>query len=79
MEKAAHLRGELIVGVDEVGRGCLAGPVYAAAVILDFEKLAKLDSKTKGLIRDSKKLSTKQRQAILPLVKSISQDYAVAS
>lgn len=44
-----------VIGVDEVGRGCLAGPVYAAAVILD--------SKTKKyLYTDSKKISEKQRK-----------------
>jgi len=44
----------LICGIDEVGRGCLAGPVYASAVILpkDF---------TSEIIKDSKKLSEKKR------------------
>ena len=40
----------LIAGVDEVGRGCLAGPVFAAAVILS----SKVDKK---LLIDSKKIS----------------------
>lgn len=46
-----------VIGVDEVGRGCLAGPVYAAAVILapDFD--------TKGL-SDSKLLSEKTREIL---------------
>ena len=46
-----------IVGVDEVGRGCLAGPVYAAAVILD-ERLPFED------FRDSKSLSKKEREIL---------------
>ena len=43
------------IGIDEVGRGCLAGPVVAAAVVLpkNFEKF---------ILKDSKKLSFKQRQ-----------------
>ena len=43
------------IGIDEVGRGCLAGPVVAAAVVLpkNFEK---------SILKDSKKLSFKQRQ-----------------
>ena len=43
------------IGIDEVGRGCLAGPVVAAAVVLprNFEKFT---------LKDSKKLSYKQRQ-----------------
>ena len=44
----------MIAGVDEVGRGCLAGPVVAAAVILE-QKI------NIPLLRDSKKLSKKQR------------------
>ena len=43
-----------IAGIDEVGRGCLAGPVFAAAVILND----KIDIKN---IRDSKKISFKKR------------------
>ena len=46
-----------IAGVDEVGRGCIAGPVTAAAVILDPENIPK------GL-NDSKKLSLKNREKI---------------
>lgn len=47
-------RYSMIAGVDEVGRGCLAGPVVAAAVILE-QKI------NIPLLRDSKKLSKKQR------------------
>ncbi len=48
---------KILIGVDEVGRGCLAGPLYAAAVILPegFD--------TSGL-RDSKKLSPRQRERL---------------
>ena len=47
-------RGLIPAGVDEVGRGCLAGPVYAACVLLDFDKLKRLDKQTRAKIRDSK-------------------------
>jgi ribonuclease HII len=58
LEDAAHARGSLIIaGVDEVGRGPLAGPVTAAAVILTPECIPE------GL-NDSKKLSPKKRQAV---------------
>lgn len=46
-----------VIGVDEVGRGCLAGPVYAAAVILD-------PSKNLTLITDSKTISEKRREEL---------------
>ncbi|ABC31912.1 Ribonuclease HII [Hahella chejuensis KCTC 2396] len=52
-----HETGQLVAGVDEVGRGPLAGPVVAAAVILNPEK------PIEGL-NDSKKLSHRQRVAL---------------
>ncbi len=55
LEEAARARGYLrIAGVDEVGRGPLAGPVTAAAVILDLANLP-------AGLNDSKKLSAKRR------------------
>ena len=62
-EQQAKLRGcQSIAGVDEAGRGPLAGPVVAAAVILptDFE--------LPGLT-DSKQLSEKKRDALYPLIR----------
>jgi ribonuclease HII len=50
-----------VVGVDEVGRGCLAGPVYAAAVCL------KSDEHTQ-FFTDSKLLSEKRRDELAPLI-----------
>lgn len=52
----------LIAGVDEVGRGCLAGPVVAASVILDAA------NPIAGL-NDSKKLSPQQRNKLFVLIK----------
>ena len=52
----------LTAGVDEAGRGPLAGPVCAAAVILDPDK------PIEGL-NDSKKLSAKKREALAPLIR----------
>ena len=51
-----------IAGVDEVGRGCLAGPVFSAAVILN-EKINKKD------IKDSKKISFKKRILLSEYIK----------
>jgi len=51
----------LVAGVDEAGRGPLAGPVVAAAVILDANNIPP------GL-RDSKKLSVRQREALFDLI-----------
>ena len=53
----------ITAGVDEVGRGCLAGPVVSAAVVL--KKGINLD-----LLKDSKKISFKKRQKISDHIKS---------
>ena len=59
-------------GLDEAGRGCYAGPVYAAAVILpkDFHH---------PLLNDSKKLSEQQRDLLRPVIEKESIAYAVAA
>jgi len=62
---------KIIAGVDEVGRGSLIGPVYAAAVILN-----KKINKTK--LKDSKKLSKKNREILYSYIKKNSI-YAIGS
>jgi len=62
----------IVAGVDEVGCGCWAGPVFAAAVILPF------DSRI-GLVRDSKTLSLDQRQRVSARVKEEAAAWAVGS
>ena len=79
LEKKAQINQQLIVGVDEVGRGCLAGPVYAAAVVFDLGKLFDLDSKKRALIRDSKLLSAKQRSSILPVMQQCFMSFGIGS
>lgn len=71
-EKAACESGfKLICGVDEAGRGPLAGPVCAAAVILAE------DTEIEGL-NDSKKLSEKKREALYEIIKEKAVAYAIA-
>ncbi len=53
----------IVAGVDEVGRGCLAGPVVAAAVILPTERYDWIDG-----IKDSKKLTAKKREQLADLI-----------
>lgn len=54
----------LVIGVDEVGRGCLAGPVVAAAVIIPQE-FDWLDQ-----VKDSKKLTAKKRESLAETIKT---------
>ena len=62
----------LEAGLDEAGRGCYAGPVFAAAVILpvDFHH---------PLLNDSKQLKEKQRDLLRPIIEKESVAFAVAS
>ena len=62
---------QLECGTDEAGRGCLAGPVTAAAVILpqDF---------TNSLLNDSKQLSKKKRTLLKPIIETEAFTYGVA-
>jgi len=65
----------LIAGIDEAGRGAIAGPVYAAAVILalnDPEKLSALRD-----VDDSKKKTARQREELFDLIKSNVLAYGV--
>ena len=63
-------QGKLIAGVDEVGRGPLAGAVVAAAVILDVGK------PIAGLT-DSKKLTEKKRDALFDIIRNDALAWAI--
>lgn len=72
-ERALQAEGfALIAGVDEVGCGCLAGPVYAAAVILP------LNSRL-GLIRDSKTLNALQRETLALEIRARADAWAIGT
>lgn len=61
----------IIAGIDEVGRGCLAGPVVAAAVVLPR-------GYKNASIKDSKRISATQREVITTIIKRDALAYAVA-
>lgn len=69
---AILIPGRLICGVDEAGRGPLAGPVYAAAVILNVAR------PIKGLA-DSKQLSERKRDSLTILIRERALAWAIAS
>lgn len=71
MLKAFHTPGVIEAGCDEAGRGCLAGPVFAAAVVLppDFEN---------ELLNDSKQLTERQRYCLREVIESQAVAWAVA-
>ena len=63
---------QLIVGCDEAGRGCLLGPVFAAAVILPI-------GFKNDLINDSKKLTAKKRELAFDIITKNAIAYAISS
>ncbi len=70
--KAFYTKGIIEAGCDEAGRGCLAGPVIAAAVILpeDFSH---------PWLNDSKQISEKKRETLKTIIKEAAISYAIGS
>lgn len=72
LEREARRRGfRRVAGLDEAGRGCLFGPVFAAAVILDPER------PIRGL-NDSKQLTAERRQVLAERIRARALAWAVA-
>ena len=70
MLKPFHIEGAVEAGCDEAGRGCIAGPVFAAAVILSPQF-------SNPVLDDSKKLSAKKRQHLRTLIEQEALAWAV--
>ena len=68
---AQSMGAQFIAGVDEVGRGALAGPVVAAAVILDFNRIP-------AGLNDSKKLSAAMREKLAAEIRASAIAYGIA-
>jgi ribonuclease HII len=62
--------GSLVAGVDEVGRGCIVGPVVAAVVV--FDRPVVIDG-----LADSKKLTPQRREALAVVIKEKAKDWAI--
>lgn len=71
MLKHFHTKGLIEAGTDEAGRGCLAGPVTAAAVILP-------EGFSNKLLNDSKQLTEKERYALRPIIEKEALAFGVA-
>ena len=70
MLKSYYKKNKIEAGCDEAGRGCLAGPVVAAAVILPKKFKNKL-------LNDSKQLTEKQREILKPIIEKNAIAYAI--
>jgi ribonuclease HII len=57
-----------VAGADEAGRGCLAGPLVAAAVLIDYERLSHADRRALAGLHDSKQMTEERRHEMFPAV-----------
>ena len=68
-----------VAGADEAGRGCLAGPLVAAAVVFDYERLTLADLRALSALNDSKQHTPEMREELYPRVLRIACRVAVTS
>jgi ribonuclease HII len=68
-----------VAGADEAGRGCLAGPLVAAAVLFDYDRLTLSDLRALSALNDSKQQTPEAREELYPRVLRIATRVAVTS
>ncbi len=66
-----------VAGADEAGRGCLAGPLVAAAVVLDIDRLIGPDAALLSRLDDSKKLTREVRELLFSRVTALADSWSV--
>ena len=77
MKKIRH-KPKYIIGIDEVGRGALAGPVVVAALALpQISNIKYQILKTKPKLKDSKKLSKKNKERARDFIERVAFDYSI--
>jgi ribonuclease HII len=74
-----RLDHRLVAGADEAGRGCLAGPLVAAAVLFDYHALTTRELRSLGALNDSKQHTPEAREELYPLVMSSAARVVVVS
>ena len=62
------LGARFVAGADEAGRGCLAGPLVAAAVLFDYARLGRAEVRALAALNDSKQRSAAAREELYPLI-----------
>ncbi|MGZ4350087.1 MAG: ribonuclease HII, partial [Solirubrobacteraceae bacterium] len=68
-----------VAGADEAGRGCLAGPLVAAAVLLDLERIGPPQARALGLLNDSKQQTPEGRAALYPVILSVAARVSIVT
>jgi ribonuclease HII len=73
------LGARFVAGADEAGRGCLAGPLVAAAVLFDYERIGRREVRTLAMLNDSKQQTEEGREEVYPLILRLAARVAVVS
>ncbi len=68
-----------MAGTDEAGRGSLAGPLVAAAVLLDYDALGRRERRELAGLNDSKQKTAEEREALYPRVMHVASRVAVTA
>ncbi|MGB0096363.1 MAG: ribonuclease HII [Solirubrobacteraceae bacterium] len=68
-----------VAGADEAGRGCLAGPLVAAAVLFDLERIEPAEIRVLGALNDSKQQTPEGRAELFPLILRLATKVAIVS
>jgi ribonuclease HII len=74
-----ELGARFVAGADEAGRGCLAGPLVAAAVLFDYEQLSRSDLRALSALNDSKQQTARTRDELYPVILRVATRVAVVS
>lgn len=74
-----ELGNRFVAGADEAGRGCLAGPLVAAAVLIDQQRLTLSDRRSLSRLNDSKQQTEALREELYPVVMRVCSRVAVVS
>jgi ribonuclease HII len=68
-----------VAGADEAGRGCLAGPLVAAGVLFDLDRIAPSDVRALGALNDSKQQTPEARAEIFPVILRLAAKVAIVT
>jgi ribonuclease HII len=73
------LGARFVAGADEAGRGCLAGPLVAAAVLFDLDAIGPGEVRALGALNDSKQQTHEARAELFPLILRLASKVAIVS
>ena len=73
------LGARFVAGADEAGRGCLAGPLVAAGVLLDLQRLGPIQARALGALNDSKQQTPAGRAALYPVILALASRVCIVS